>query len=59
MKFAIILASICCALLLGGCADQSPVTDEESANSPRTAPAYYDVEKNLPSASSPYSTPRY
>jgi hypothetical protein len=59
MKFAIILASICCALLLGGCADQLPVTDEESASSPKKEPAYYDVEQNTPSASSPYSTPRY
>jgi hypothetical protein len=29
MKFAIILASICCGLLLGGCSDQSLITDEE------------------------------
>jgi hypothetical protein len=29
MKFAIILASICVALLLGGCADNSLMTDEE------------------------------
>jgi hypothetical protein len=29
MKFAIIFASICAALLLGGCADQSLITDEE------------------------------
>jgi hypothetical protein len=57
MKFAIILASICCALLVGGCADQLPVADEESANSPTRPPAYYDTEKNVPS--SPYSTPRY
>lgn len=29
MKFAIILAAICCGLLLGGCSDQSLITDEE------------------------------
>jgi hypothetical protein len=29
MKFAIILASICWGLLLGGCSDQSLITDEE------------------------------
>jgi len=29
MKFAIILAAICWGLLLGGCSDQSLITDEE------------------------------
>jgi hypothetical protein len=29
MKFAIILLSICGGLLLGGCSDQSLITDEE------------------------------
>ena len=38
MKFAIILALICCALLLGGCADNSLVTDEEYNNSKGPAP---------------------
>jgi PBP1b-binding outer membrane lipoprotein LpoB len=41
MKLTIILAAVCCALLLGGCANQSLLTDEEyyktkgpAANSP-------------------------
>jgi hypothetical protein len=29
MKFAIILASLCCGLVLVGCSDQSLVTDED------------------------------
>jgi hypothetical protein len=29
MKFAIILAVICCGLLLGACSDQSLISDEE------------------------------
>jgi hypothetical protein len=51
MKFAIILASICCALLLGGCADQSLMTDEEYVKSKGPAPFAPDFSGVLPDPS--------
>ena len=51
MKFALILASICGALLFGGCADQSLMTDEEYANSRRPAPNPPDPTYHLPQTS--------
>jgi hypothetical protein len=38
MKLTIILASVCCALLLGGCADQSLLTDDEYYKTKGPAP---------------------
>lgn len=38
MKLILTLALACAALLWGGCADQSLLTDEEYANSRRPAP---------------------
>jgi hypothetical protein len=38
MKSILVLAVACAALLFGGCADQSLMTDEEYANSRRPAP---------------------
>ena len=52
MKFALILASIACALLLGGCADTSLMTDEEYANSKPPAPHSPDFSSVLPQRSS-------
>ncbi|HKP03736.1 MAG TPA: hypothetical protein VJU77_10315 [Chthoniobacterales bacterium] len=48
MKFALILASICCALLLGGCADNSLMTDEEYAAARGPAPHQPDPTYHLP-----------
>ena len=48
MKFALILASICGALIFGGCADQSLMTDEEYANSRPPAPHQPDPTYHLP-----------
>jgi outer membrane lipoprotein SlyB len=55
MKSAIILASICAALLLGGCADQSLMTDEEYTNSRGPAPHAPDFSNVLPQRSSTYN----
>jgi PBP1b-binding outer membrane lipoprotein LpoB len=38
MKFTIVFALICFALLLGGCADQSLTADEENTTSQAPAP---------------------
>jgi len=48
MKFAIILASVCCALLLGGCADQSLMTDEDYARYKAPAPFSPDPMQHIP-----------
>jgi hypothetical protein len=48
MKFAIILAFICGVLLLGGCADNSLVTDEEYREYKRPAAFSPDYSKTLP-----------
>jgi hypothetical protein len=48
MKFAIILASICCGLLLGGCSDQSLITDEEYRAIKGPAPYSPDPSGVLP-----------
>jgi len=50
MKFAIILASICAGILLGGCSDQSLMTDEEYANSRGPAPHSPDPTIHLPAS---------
>ncbi|HEY8834890.1 MAG TPA: hypothetical protein VIM09_04845 [Chthoniobacterales bacterium] len=48
MKLAILFLSICCALLLGGCADRSLMTDEEYDNSRKPAPNSPDPTMFLP-----------
>jgi hypothetical protein len=48
MKFALILAAIASALLLGGCADTSLMTDEEYKNSKGPAPFSPDFSNVLP-----------
>jgi hypothetical protein len=48
MKFAIILASICCALLLGGCSDRSLISDEEYRQMKGPAPFSPDFSGVLP-----------
>ena len=48
MKFAIILVSICGALFLGGCADQSLMTDEEYRQNKGPAPFSPDYSSVLP-----------
>jgi hypothetical protein len=50
MKLAILFLSICGALLLGGCADRSLMTDEEYANSRKPAPNSPDPTAFLPQA---------
>jgi hypothetical protein len=51
MKLALILTSICCTLLLGGCADQSLMTDEEYAAARGPAPFAPDPTYHLPQTS--------
>jgi hypothetical protein len=48
MKLIFTLALVCGALLLGGCADPSLMTDEEYANSRGPAPHSPDPTSNLP-----------
>jgi hypothetical protein len=48
---AIIFASICCALVLGGCADQSLMTDEEYRAVKGPAPFSPDFSSVLPDPS--------
>jgi hypothetical protein len=48
MKSILILAVACAALLFGGCADQSLMTDEEYANSRGPAPYSPDPVNYLP-----------
>jgi hypothetical protein len=48
MKSILILAVACAALLFGGCADQSLMTDEEYANSRGPAPYSPDPTSHLP-----------
>ena len=55
MKSAIILASICCLFVLGGCADTSLMTDEEYVKSRGPAPAPPDFSTVLPAPSSTYN----
>jgi hypothetical protein len=50
MKVALFLASIACALLLGGCADQSLMTDEDYVKSRGPAPYSPDFSGVLPGA---------
>ncbi len=52
MKFAIILASICCAIFLGGCADNSLMTDEEYTARRGPAPHAPDYSQ----MANPYNT---
>ncbi|MFZ1218921.1 MAG: hypothetical protein WAO00_06475 [Chthoniobacterales bacterium] len=51
MKLALILASICCTLLFGGCADNTLMTDEEYAASHGPAPHQPDPSYHLPQPS--------
>jgi hypothetical protein len=51
MKFAIILACVCCALLLGGCSDNSLMTDEEYARMRGPAPFSPDPMQHMPAQS--------
>jgi hypothetical protein len=48
MKLATLFLSISCALLLGGCADRSLMTDEEYANSRKPAPNSPDPTAFMP-----------
>ncbi|HSP45842.1 MAG TPA: hypothetical protein VLO30_07605 [Chthoniobacterales bacterium] len=60
MKFTVILASICCALLLGSCADQSLMTDEDYSRNKGPAPYSPDFTGVLPQQrSSAYKTSGY
>lgn len=52
MKPALILVLLSCALLIGGCADQSLMTDEEYAASRGPAPHSPDYSGVLPRTSS-------
>jgi hypothetical protein len=51
MKFTIILAAICGALVLGGCADQSLLTDEEYYRVKGPAPFSPDPMQHIPEQS--------
>ena len=59
MKFAFIFAAICSALLLGGCSDNSLMTDEEYANSRGPAAHSPDFSSVLPQRSSTYNPSGY
>ncbi len=61
MKFVIILASICCLFVFGGCADNSLMTDEEYVKSKGAAPYSPDFSSVLPNPGSTYNnaTPGY
>jgi hypothetical protein len=48
MKFAIIVASTFCGLLLGSCSDQSLITDEEYKQLKGPAPFSPDYSSVLP-----------
>jgi hypothetical protein len=52
MRFTITLTFVCCALLFGGCADNSLMTDEEYAKSKGPAPHAPDFSAVLPQTSS-------
>ena len=58
MKLFVTLALVCGALLLGGCADQSLMTEEEYARSRGPAPHSPDPTMHIPQ-SDPYRTNRY
>ncbi|MEY2502734.1 MAG: hypothetical protein QOI07_3068 [Verrucomicrobiota bacterium] len=55
MKVALIVTAIACAVLLGGCADQSLMTDEEYVKSKGPAPHSPDFSNVLPTTSSTYN----
>ena len=60
MKLILTLALVCGGLLLGGCADQSLMTDEEYANSRRPAANSPDPTAYLPQPYDPRTSgPRY
>jgi hypothetical protein len=48
MKFAIIIAAICCGLFLGACSDQSLISDEEYRQIKGPAPFSPDFTSVLP-----------
>ena len=51
MKFAIILTAVCCGLVLGGCSDQSLMTDEEYKQMKGPAASSPDFSGVLPDPS--------
>jgi hypothetical protein len=51
MKLAILFLSICCTLLLGGCADRSLMSDEEYEANKRPAPNSPDPMGYIPQQS--------
>jgi hypothetical protein len=51
MKFVILFLSICWALVLGGCADRSLMTDEEYEANKRPAPNSPDPMGYIPQPS--------
>jgi hypothetical protein len=55
MKLAMILVSFGCAVLLGGCADQSLMTDEEYVKNKGPAAYSPDYSSVLPKPSSTYN----
>jgi hypothetical protein len=58
MKLLLTLAFVSGALLFGGCADQSLMTDEEYADRRGPAPYSPDPTNHVP-RSDPYATQRY
>lgn len=58
MKIASLLALLCVALVVGGCADNSLMTDEEYVNSRGPAPHAPDFSGVLPTQSSTYNPDR-
>jgi hypothetical protein len=55
MKVALILTAIAWGLLLGGCADQSLMTDEDYVKTKGPAPYSPDYSNVLPRSSSTYN----
>jgi len=57
MKFAIVLVSVCCTLLLGACADQSLLSDEDYARVKGPAPNSPDPMGHIPLTPETYGRP--
>ena len=55
MKFTFVFATLCCAFLLGSCADNSLITDEEYNRSRGPAPHSPDFSNTLPRPVNPYT----
>ena len=58
MKSILILVFACASLFLGGCANNSLMTDEEYENSRGPAPYAPDPTRHIP-MSNPYARGRY